>query len=84
MALHYSLCVPSLVQVVRAERAMWAPGALSPSYLTVRCWGCALASCPCAGSSTIDTLLPHELQGDLAGDYGFDPMGLGANPERLT
>lgn len=24
------------------------------------------------------------LQGELAGDYGFDPMGLGANPERLT
>ncbi|KAL4856649.1 Chlorophyll a-b binding protein 4 [Chlorella vulgaris] len=46
----------SATVVVRAERAMWAPGALSPSYL----------------------------KGDLAGDYGFDPMGLGANPERLT
>lgn len=27
---------------------------------------------------------PKYLDGNLAGDYGFDPMGLGANPERLT
>eukprot|EP00887_Chlorella_sp_A99_P006863 scaffold2.g6863.t1 len=27
---------------------------------------------------------PPYLDGTLAGDYGWDPMGLGANPERLT
>lgn len=27
---------------------------------------------------------PSYLDGSLAGDYGFDPLGLGANPERLT
>ena len=27
---------------------------------------------------------PEYLNGDLAGDYGWDPLGLGANPERLN
>jgi len=27
---------------------------------------------------------PSYLDGTLAGDYGFDPMGLGANPKMLT
>ncbi|PSC70499.1 light-harvesting of photosystem I [Micractinium conductrix] len=27
---------------------------------------------------------PTYLKGELAGDYGFDPMGLGANPKMLT
>lgn len=26
---------------------------------------------------------PAYLDGSLPGDYGFDPLGLGANPERL-
>jgi len=41
--------------VVAADRAMWIPGAESPSYL----------------------------DGTLAGDYGFDPLGLGSDPDRL-
>lgn len=27
---------------------------------------------------------PEYLDGSLAGDYGWDPLGLGANPERLN
>ena len=26
---------------------------------------------------------PAHLDGTIAGDYGFDPLGLGADPERL-
>lgn len=27
---------------------------------------------------------PEYLNGELAGDYGWDPLGLGSNPERLN
>ena len=27
---------------------------------------------------------PAHLEGKLAGDFGFDPLGLGSDPERLT
>jgi hypothetical protein len=40
---------------VRAEKKMFFPGAISPSYLN----------------------------GSLAGDYGWDPLGFGADPVAL-
>lgn len=41
----------------------------------------ALLHAPLAASGVVS---PSYLDGSLAGDYGFDPLGLGANPERLT
>merc|ERR1712072_1293606 len=29
------------------------------------------------------TIAPNHLDGDLAGDFGFDPLGLGSDPDRL-
>eukprot|EP00238_Polyblepharides_amylifera_P000806 CAMPEP_0196571300 /NCGR_PEP_ID=MMETSP1081-20130531/1468_1 /TAXON_ID=36882 /ORGANISM="Pyramimonas amylifera, Strain CCMP720" /LENGTH=257 /DNA_ID=CAMNT_0041888181 /DNA_START=81 /DNA_END=851 /DNA_ORIENTATION=- len=43
------------VVAVAAEKQMWFPGAVNPSYL----------------------------DGSLAGDYGYDPMGLGSDPVAL-
>lgn len=42
--------------VVRAERALWAPGVIAPAHL----------------------------KGELAGDYGWDPLGLGADSKALN
>lgn len=43
----------------------------------------AQATTTCLGY-TAGVEAPEYLDGSLAGDYGWDPLGLGANPDRLN
>ena len=43
----------------------------------------AQATTTCLGC-TAGVEAPEYLDGGLAGDYGWDPLGLGANPDRLN
>lgn len=72
------------VNVVAAERPMWFPGAAAPSYLDG-----SLAGDRGELGAWIGDIVPADTF-DQAGmlscfpHAGFDPMGLGANPQNMA
>lgn len=74
-------CLPTMAAMTQMSRVMLGGKTVAPSFSSLR--PRTLVTSAARGLWLPDTEPPAHLKGELAGDRGFDPLGLGSDPERL-